>query len=219
FNADLANDLGNLLSRLAKMINGHCQGAVPAPEAPIGAEEETLRAAALQTVSDLWNHLDAMRPDLGLAAVIALIRAANRLQPGTRLAPGGILFPRIMPPKPAVAPPVKAAENVAVVEYADFAKLQLRTAHILSAERVPDADRLLKLRIKVDTEERQLVAGIAAYYQPEDLPGKTIVIIANLKPARIRGIESQGMLLAASKGKTLRLLTVDGEIPDGAAVK
>ena len=63
------------------------------------------------------------------------------------------------------------------------------------------------------------MAGIAKHYRPETLPGKTIVVVANLKPARIRGVESQGMLLAASHGEQLRLITVDGELPDGAVVK
>ncbi|HDL77604.1 MAG TPA: methionine--tRNA ligase, partial [Lentisphaerae bacterium] len=68
-------------------------------------------------------------------------------------------------------------------------------------------------------EKRQLVAGIAEHYRPEDLVGRTIVVVANLQPARIRGIESQGMLLAASRGERLRLVTVDGEIASGAVVK
>ena len=90
------------------------------------------------------------------------------------------------------------------------AKNQLRTATILEAERIPDRDRLLKLKIDVGGEIRPLVAGIAQYYKPEELPGRTIVIVANLKPRKLAGCESQGMLLAAKNESGLKLITVDG---------
>jgi len=105
------------------------------------------------------------------------------------------------------------------VEYADFQKIQLRTAKILEAEKVAGADKLLKLLIDVGGEKRQLVAGIAMHYDPATLPGKTVVVVANLKPAVIRGVESHGMLLAASAGKDLKLVTVEGDLPSGAVVK
>ncbi len=81
------------------------------------------------------------------------------------------------------------------------------------------ADKLLKLQIDVGGETRQLVAGIAQHYDPATLPGKTVVVVANLKSAVIRGVESNGMLLAASLGKELRLVTVEGDFPSGAVVK
>ncbi|MBN1268689.1 MAG: methionine--tRNA ligase, partial [Kiritimatiellae bacterium] len=81
------------------------------------------------------------------------------------------------------------------------------------------ADKLLCLQIMMGDERRQIVAGIALHYEPEELIGKSIVVVANLKPARIRGIESNGMLLAASRGESLRLITVDGEMSSGAVVK
>lgn len=80
------------------------------------------------------------------------------------------------------------------------------------------ADKLLKLQIEVGSEKRQLIAGVAQFYTPEDMVGKTIVIVANLKPAVIRGIDSAGMLLAAKAGKKLALVTVDGDIPSGASI-
>ena len=80
------------------------------------------------------------------------------------------------------------------------------------------ADKLPKLQIEVGSEKRQLVAGVAQYYTPEEMVGKTIVIVANLKPAKIRNIESAGMLLAAKSGKKLALVTVDGEVASGASV-
>ena len=81
------------------------------------------------------------------------------------------------------------------------------------------ADKLLRLKIKIGDEERQIVAGIAQHYKPEELSGKTIVVVANLKPAKIRGVESNGMLLAASSGGVMKLVTVDDELPSGAVVK
>lgn len=106
-----------------------------------------------------------------------------------------------------------------VVTYEDFARVKLRTAKIISAEKVAGTQKLMKLEVLMGEEKRQLVAGIAEHYSPEELVGKTVVVVANLKPARIRGIESRGMLLAASRGERLRLITVDGEIASGAEVK
>ena len=114
----------------------------------------------------------------------------------------------------------KAAEqpvNVAVIGVEDFARLQLKVAKVLEAERVENADKLLKLQVDCG-EKRQIVAGVAAYYKPEDIIGKLIVMVVNLKPAVIRGIESNGMLLAAKKKNELRLLTVDGDIVPGANI-
>ena len=90
---------------------------------------------------------------------------------------------------------------------------------MLKAEKIEGADKLLKLQVDLGEEKRQLVAGIALHYLPEALIGKTIVVVANLKPAKLRGVESQGMLLAASTGDTLKLVTVDGGISPGATVK
>ena len=121
--------------------------------------------------------------------------------------------------KPAAkpAPAEKAPENVALIDIADFAKLQLVTAKILEAEAIPNTDKLLKLKVNCGGE-RQIVAGIAKFYKPEELPGKTIVIVKNLQPATLCGVESFGMLLAAKRKKELRLLTVDGDIPEGTPI-
>lgn len=106
------------------------------------------------------------------------------------------------------------------ITYDDFAKLDLRVATILAAEKVPKADKLLKLTIRIGEEQRTLVAGIAQFYNCEEIVGKKIIVVANLEPRKLRGIESQGMLLAASdEGKdNLTLLTVDREIVDGCKV-
>lgn len=99
----------------------------------------------------------------------------------------------------------------------DFAKVQLRVAEVVACEPHPDADRLLVLQLMVGQEKRQVVSGIAKYYAPEDLVGKTVILVANLKPVNLRGLESNGMILAATKGKKLSLVTVDG-IPSGGKV-
>lgn len=101
----------------------------------------------------------------------------------------------------------------------DFARIELRVARVLEAGPHPNAERLLKLKIDVGGEERQLVAGIAAHYKPEELVGRSIVVVANLKPAKLRGELSQGMLLAAGDGETVSLLTPDRAMPSGAKVR
>ena len=108
------------------------------------------------------------------------------------------------------------AENV--IEIGDFAKVQLRVAEVLEAERVENADRLLKLQIDVGGDKRQVVAGIAEHYTPEEIKGKRVVVVVNLKPAKIRGLESSGMLLAAKKGKKLSVVTLDRDLPPGAKI-
>ena len=97
-------------------------------------------------------------------------------------------------------------------------KVHLVTAKILEAAAVEKAERLLQLKIEVGSEIRPLVAGIAQYYKPDELIGKTIVIVENLKPAVIRGCESRGMLLAAKNEDTLRLVTVEGGFPSGVTI-
>lgn len=112
----------------------------------------------------------------------------------------------------------KAEEPKPEITIEDFAKIDLRVAKVLTAEKVENADKLLKLQIEIAGEKRQLVAGVAQYYSPEDLIGKNVVVVANLKPAKLRGIESQGMILAASDKEGLELLTVD-KITSGGRVK
>ena len=101
----------------------------------------------------------------------------------------------------------------------DFDKLDLRVAEIKSAEKHPNADKLLVFKLQVGDEERQVVSGIAKYYNPEDLIGKKVILVANLKPIKLRGIESHGMILAASKGKKLTLASVLEDIKSGARVQ
>lgn len=115
-----------------------------------------------------------------------------------------------------ITPP--AAAPGGLIEYDDFAKIHLRTAKVLTAERVVKADKLLKLSIDVGGEVRTLVAGIAKSYTAEEMVGKTIVIVANLKPRKLMGIESNGMLLAVNDGEKLTLIAPGGEVGSGLKV-
>jgi methionyl-tRNA synthetase len=150
------------------------------------------------------------------------------LQPGAAVGEMLSLFPRISsepaeektdaPVAPKPGKETSATRGVAKIGFDEFGKVELKTARVLSAEKVEGTDKLLKLQIDVGGEQRQIVAGIAQSYEPEALPGRTIVVVANLQPAKIRKVESNGMLLAATSGDTLRLITVDGEIPSGSNV-
>ncbi|HKQ61896.1 MAG TPA: methionine--tRNA ligase subunit beta [Candidatus Polarisedimenticolaceae bacterium] len=100
-----------------------------------------------------------------------------------------------------------------------FLQTELRVARVLVAERIERADRLLRLEVDLGDERRQLVAGIAQAYAPEQLIGRQVIVVANLEPARIRGIESQGMLLAADAGGRPVIATFDEEVPLGTRVR
>lgn len=121
------------------------------------------------------------------------------------------------------APAIEKApvlEKIAEISIEDFAKLDLRTAVVIAAEKVEKTDKLLKLTVDLGTEQRNIVSGISQFYSPEDMIGRTVILIANLKPAKIRGIESHGMLLAASDADrtTLSLVTAPN-LPAGCKVK
>jgi methionyl-tRNA synthetase len=295
-NSDLANDLGNLLSRIAKLVGDYFDGKIPA--APADACElkpmaETLARAVPDYVGEFrlhvlieetlqviratnryfessapWSLAKTNRQKCGevlyecaealrIAAIIlfpvmpskmadALARMgepvenfhleeATRwggLRAGAALAAGEPLFPRIdekalpqiLPelfaaqstPPPAVAAKEEPVEGV--IEIQDFAKVQLKVAKVISAERLANADKLLKLQIEIGGANRQIIAGIAQFYSPEEMVGRLIVVVANLKPAKLRGEVSEGMLLAAKTGGKLVLITVDKEIPTGAGI-
>ena len=100
----------------------------------------------------------------------------------------------------------------------EFKKIELRVAKILEAEEIPGADRIWKLTVDTGLEKRQLVAGIKLFYSKEALIGRSVVIVHNLSPATIRGVESRGMLLAAKDGTGLSILTLDKELPPGSVV-
>ncbi len=113
------------------------------------------------------------------------------------------------------APKEDPKEETSLIDFNTFGKLDLRTAKVLVAEKVKGTDKLLRLEIEVGSEKRQIIAGVAQTYSPEEMVGKTIVIVANLKPAKIRGIESNGMLLAVSDERGHHLLTVPDDVASG----
>ena len=105
-----------------------------------------------------------------------------------------------------------------MINIEEFRKIELRIGVVKTAEAHPKADRLLVLKVDLGEEERQIVAGIRAHYQPEELVGKQVVVVANLEPAMLRGIESQGMVLAASDGERVVVLSPEKAVVVGAKV-
>lgn len=204
---------------------------------------EATRIAAYLVSPAMPSAADAIGKQLGIADLAAAGSwdTATRwggLVPGAPTGEPTPLFPRIekkpagaapaaLPAKKekqvtsdpaALAPPPAASDTITIDE---FMRVQLRVADIVSAERIEGAKKLLRLQIRVgENDERQLVAGIAETYAPEDLPGRKIVVVANLQPATIRGVQSQGMLLAATdpEGRAI-LLQPDAPVAAGSKVK
>ena len=298
FNSDLANDLGNLLSRTLTMLQRYCQGTVPPPTETESAANALAEAAAklvpdldpllnelafhralarlweyvrlvnryvdeqapwalardpaqrrqLDTV--LYNQVESLRiialllfpfmphtaasmwRQLGIQDEIATQHLATAMvwggtRPGTPIQPGVQLFPRIEAGRPlpaaertaavAAGPTMEAAS--VTVSFEDFQKLDLRVGRIVTAEPVPKANKLLKLTVDVGQEQRTVVAGIAANYSPEALVGKSIILVANLAPRTLRGVESQGMVLAAESDGQIVLASFDTPVHPGSKVK
>lgn len=128
-------------------------------------------------------------------------------------------IPAATTPTTTVAPAAPASAAPPQITVDEFMKIHLKTAKVISAERVPKSEKLLKLQVSLGTEQRQIVAGIGKKYEPESLVGKTIVIVANLKPAKLMGIESQGMVLAAGDSEVRGLATILEEVDPGTKVK
>ena len=144
----------------------------------------------------------------------------GKMETGVKLVKGASLFPRIdlssleIKEEEIEEKPLVLKEEI---EYGDFDKLDLRIAKIIKAEKVEKADKLLKFEVEFGKETRTVVSGIAKYYKPEDLVGKKVILVANLKPVKIRGIESQGMILSASleDDSDLELITINKDFPSG----
>lgn len=300
-NADLANDLGNLLNRTLAMLNKYFSGVVPEPKDQTDLDREFAQAAGEvglavdQCLQDLqlnealgkiwqlvgrankyldqrapwalakdesaqgelatvmYNVVEALRivallvksflPDtgekiwaqLGIAEPLAEQTLADtafgKLRPGTVTKKGDPIFPRIeekddeleeepQKEKRQVKSAAKEEPAEGLITIDDFLKCELVVAQVLAADRIKGADRLLKLKVDVGNEERQIVAGIAKHYTPEELVGRRIIVVKNLKPAKLRGELSEGMLLAASTPDgLLELVTVSDQIPAGSRVK
>ncbi len=105
------------------------------------------------------------------------------------------------------------------ITYEEFSKLDIRVAKIITVERIKGYKKIVKAKIDLGNEERELVVGGAEYYQPEDLIGKVVIILANLQPRKIAGIESEGMLLAADVDDKPIWLTIDGDAPLGSRIR
>jgi methionyl-tRNA synthetase len=288
FNADLANDLGNVVSRTLTMVRNYCDGKVPPTnetwsEVPQGdlvfAKYEALDFSG--ALAEIWAIVSVVNQEIvtfapwvvakdpsrrgELAAFLyrqlerlrhvavfvypVMPRAATRifrmlglgdhvpgpedrrgglLLPGTPLGSIEPLFPRLekeekeipvsetTPPVPDPAAPAAVGDKI---DIADFAKVELRVALVKEAERIAGSKKLIKLQVDLGTETRQVVAGIAETYAPEALVGRKIVLVANLKPARLMGVESNGMVLAASLDGKAVLCTFDADVPPGTKIK
>ena len=274
YNSDLANDFGNLLSRISNLLKKFFDSRIPQDEDD-SAEGLDVKSKAVETVAIVWEKIEVMRVNEAIEIILQFVRSINKYietkapwklakeEPeiagkvlftaaealrvsAILLSPimpnrtqtvletlgatesgldwGGLtsgievklhdpLFPRINIKKleNSVENHWKKEELENVITFDEFQNVELKTAKILKAEKVDGADKLLKLQIKVGDEQRQIVSGIAQFYPPEELVEKMIVVVTNLKPATIFGIESNGMLLAAKNGKTLTLMTIDSE--------
>ncbi len=293
-NSDLANDLGNLVNRVTKLLVQYCDGTVPeidySDENEIvelagrisvqvrklvedlqihAAIEETMQfVRAINryfTVAEPWKLGKSDPEAAGQVLAVCLEGAriaavalspmmpgktrelaerlgwkpegefawadtvwSDRLQ-GVAIEHGDPIFPRLdlkkvqeTYTKEAAKEEKKAQKAVkkedGLISFDQFKQVDLRTAVVLEAEPVPKTDKLLRLQIDLGKEKRQLVAGVAQHYTPEQLVGKTIIVVANLQPATIRGVESRGMLLAVRDGDSLHMLTPDGEVKPGRRI-
>lgn len=152
------------------------------------------------------------------------IRTWGGLQTGGEIGKPEPIFPRLemkerKAPEKASSVQSQEVEEARLISIDDFQNLDLRVATIIEAEKIPRADKLLKLKVDLGDEKRQVVAGIAEHYTPDELIGKQVILVANLQPAKIRGIESQGMVLAAAGEKDLVLGTLEKPIAPGTEVR
>jgi methionyl-tRNA synthetase len=231
----------NLIGFLNKYIDTRAPWALAKNQDPTLAPVLRSMLLCLRTAEGLIRPImpstaNAIATQLGLPPTTdwSHIGEEPSLPAGTQLQQPQPIFPRLdlkkpAPPEkkpmdskqaPAPEAPKPDTSTAETIEIADFAKVQLRVARIVEAEPVEKSDKLMKLQVMIGEEKRQIVAGIRKDYEPIDLIGRQIVVVYNLKPAMLRGVESQGMLLAATKedGGAI-LLQPEAEAPEGARVK
>ncbi|GHV51308.1 methionine--tRNA ligase [Deltaproteobacteria bacterium] len=237
-NARFSNALESLWE-LVRALNKYVDASAPWTLAKEGKTEElqTVMYTLLACLRKIALHLVPVMPHItarlleqlgqspSAAGVFLPDEAASRggIASGAKVAAASNLFPRVEKESPAQVPAKKEKETAdsakPLIEYGDFQKLDLRVGTIIAAEKHPQADKLLRLEIDLGEEKpRQIVSGIAAYFEAKTLVGKQVTVVANLKPRALRGLESQGMILTADAGKRLELLTVVEKIPDGGIV-
>lgn len=291
-NSDLANDLGNLLSRVRTMLLKYCGGVIP----PVSSPESDIARAGVALANKVRREVEALRIHLALEEVLQYVRSLNKFinearpwelarDPGKKreleealytvveglriasvllqpalptkakelraalglgdytvaqtevwgLSPAGtripeeapILFPKLevaevktdgVKPKATLSTEPQSANGLIGID--DFAKFDFRVAEVVKAEKHPKADKLLVLTLNVGDHTRQVVSGIAQYYTPESLVGKKLVLVANLKPVVLRGVESQGMILAGEDDQgRIVVITPEQDLPPGAKVR
>jgi methionyl-tRNA synthetase len=157
------------------------------------------------------------RPAAASAASSSAAAATTTAPPTSSHAPASSTTPSTSSMAPTQASPAETAAPT--IDKADFDRAELRAARVLACERVPKTEKLLKLTLDLGTEQRTVVSGIAGVYPPETLIGRTVVYLANLKPAKIRGVVSQGMILAAGDAEVLALVTLDRDVPPGSPIR
>jgi methionyl-tRNA synthetase len=180
---------------------------------------ESLRVLGIVLVPFLPDAAAKIRAGLGQQGEPKLADATwGRLTPGTVVQKVSGLFPRIdvkITPGPGQ---LTVGGEKPRIKIDEFGRVELRVAEVVAAESLPKSKKLLKLTVSLGQEQRTVVAGIAEHYAPADLVGKKVVIVANLEPAKLMGVESNGMVLAASTGGTLSVLSLDRDLPPGAKV-
>ncbi|WP_318506410.1 methionine--tRNA ligase [Bacillus sp. T3] len=202
---------------------------------------ESLRRVAILLKPFLTQAPDKIFAQLGVNAEEltswASIERFGQIPVGTKVTKGEPIFPRldieeeVAYIKAQMAPPASKKEEeepkaevlekpeVEEISIEDFMKVDLRVAEVIECEAIPKADKLLKLQLDLGYEKRQVVSGIAQYYKPEELVGRKVICVTNLKPVKLRGQLSQGMILAGSQDGQLSLATVDQSLPNGSKVK